>query len=127
MYSLEKVARAGFVCVGYFLVNPLMIFLITRYVLFVSHVEYLWIFSIYGYSFTIFIVTTLLNIIPISWLRWVFLIVSGVNSLYFITTEMFFLIKSRLDQGWSKFLIIVIYLLLSHGVFIISLKLYFLT
>jgi hypothetical protein len=104
-----------------------MLFLITRYVLFVSHIEYLWIFSIYGYSFMIFLFTTVLNIIPINWLRWVFLSLSGFNSFYFITSEMFFLIKSRLDQGWCKFLLIVIYLMLSHAVFVMALKMYFLT
>jgi hypothetical protein len=32
LYSLEKVAKAAFVMIGYFLLNPLMIWLLARYV-----------------------------------------------------------------------------------------------
>jgi len=35
-YSLTKIARAGFVCVAYFLLNPLLMLLIVKYVLMVS-------------------------------------------------------------------------------------------
>jgi hypothetical protein len=97
LYSLEKVARAAFVCIGYFVINPLMLYLITKYVLFVHEIRYLWIFAIYGYSFTIFTITTAVYIVPIDWLRWVLLSLSGVTSLYFILAEMHYLIKGRLD------------------------------
>lgn len=97
IYSLEKVARAGFVCIAYFILNPLLILLLIKYVLWVPDIQYLWLFSIYGYSFTIFILTTCLNVIPIDWLRWVFLGVSGAVSLLFIWTEMYVLLKDRLQ------------------------------
>lgn len=32
LYSLEKVARAAFVMIGYFILNPLMLFLLGKYV-----------------------------------------------------------------------------------------------
>ena len=96
-YNLEKVARAGFVCVGYFLVNPLMVLLLVKYILWVPDIEYLWIFSVYGYSFTVFIITTALSVIPIDWLKWVFLASSGVVSLFFITLEMYTYLKYKLE------------------------------
>ena len=37
-YSLQKVARAGFVCIGYFLINPLLLLLMIKYVLWVPEV-----------------------------------------------------------------------------------------
>jgi hypothetical protein len=96
IYSLEKVARAGFVVLAYFLLNPLLLMLLIKYVLWVPEVQYLWLFAIYGYSFTIFILTTGLNVIPIGWLRWVFLGMSGVVSLLFIWSEMYAMLKNRL-------------------------------
>jgi hypothetical protein len=35
-YSLTKIARAGFVCVAYFFLNPLLLLLLIKYVLMVS-------------------------------------------------------------------------------------------
>ena len=35
LYSLEKVARAAFVMVGYFILNPLMLYLLAKYVAFI--------------------------------------------------------------------------------------------
>jgi hypothetical protein len=127
LYSMQKVARAAFVCVGYFILNPLMLNLITKYVLFVEEMRYLWIFSIYGYSFVIFIVTTPLNIIPIEWVKWVVLSASAVVSLFFIISEMLVLIRHRLNEGWAKFVIVLLYLFGSHVVFILAIKLYFIT
>jgi hypothetical protein len=126
-YSLEKVARAGFVCLGYFLLNPLMLLLLCKYVLWVPDLEYLHFFAIYGYSFSIFVITTALNIVPIDWLRWVFLGVSGVMSFFFIVTEVYALIKFKMDAGWCKFLFVCVYLAVAHFFFVIGLKLYFLT
>jgi hypothetical protein len=126
-YSLEKVARAGFVCIAYFLINPLILMLLVKYVLWVPDIRYIWLFSIYGYSFTIFIITTFLNVVPIDWLRWAFLGVSGVVSLFFIWTEMYNLLKNKLNQGVCKFIVICFILAASHGVFILALKKYFLT
>lgn len=92
-FSMMKVARAGFVCVAYFILNPLMLLLLIKYVLFVPDIEYLWLFSIYGYSFTIFIITTALNVVPMETLKWVFLGISGFISLFFIISEIFVLIR----------------------------------
>jgi hypothetical protein len=95
-YSLTKIARAAFVCIAYFIANPFLLLLLIKYVLMIPEIEFLWLFAIYGYSFTIFVITTILNVIPMDWLRWVFLGVSGVVSLLFIWTEMYVLLKNRL-------------------------------
>jgi len=125
-YKLDKVATASFVVVAYFLFNPLMILLITKYVLFVHDIKFLWLFAVYGYSFTVFMLTTLLIIIPIDWLRWIFLGLSGLISWLFILMEVYVILRENLQEGWGKFLIVVVYLLGSHGVFLLALKYYFL-
>jgi hypothetical protein len=38
VYSLEKVARAAFVCVAYFLLNPLLLLLLIKYMLWVPDI-----------------------------------------------------------------------------------------
>ncbi len=126
-FSMMKVARAAFVCVAYFLLNPLMLLLLIKYVLFVPDIEYLWLFAIYGYSFTIFIITTALNVVPMETLKWVFLGISGFISLFFIISEIFFLIRYKLEQGMCKFALVCLFLMGSHGIFIFALKKYFLT
>lgn len=95
-FSLLKVARAAFVCIAYFILNPLLLLLLIKYILWVPDIQYLWLFAIYGYSFTVFIITTALNVVPIDWLKWVFLAVSGCVSLFFIFSEMYALVKGRL-------------------------------
>jgi hypothetical protein len=126
-YSLSKIARAGFVCIGYFIANPFLLMILIKYVLMVPDFEYLWIFSIYGYSFTIFIITTALNVLPIEWLKWVFLGVSGGVSLMFIVVEMYVYLKTELGQNFCKFILICLLLAFSHGIFVLALKKYFLT
>jgi hypothetical protein len=126
-YSLTKIARAAFVCIAYFIANPFLIMLLIKYVLMIEEVQFLWLFAIYGYSFTIFVITTALNVIPMEWLRWVFLGVSGAVSLMFIWTEMYVLLKNRLKSGMSKFLLVCLLLGASHTIFVLALKKYFLT
>jgi hypothetical protein len=126
-FSLLRVARGGFVCIAYFILNPLMLLLLIKYILWVPDVQYLWLFAIYGYSFTVFIITTALNVVPIDWLKWVFLGVSGLVSLFFIISEMYALIKDKLRQGICKFFFICLFLLLTHAVFVFALRKYFLT
>jgi hypothetical protein len=126
-YSLTKIARAAFVCIAYFIANPFLIMLLIKYVLMIEEVQFLWLFAIYGYSFTIFVITTALNVIPMEWLRWVFLGVSGAVSLMFIWTEMYVLLKNRLKSGISKFLLVCLLLGASHTIFVLALKKYFLT
>lgn len=121
-YSLSKIARAAFVCIGYFIANPFLLMILIKYVLMVPEFEYLWIFSIYGYSFTIFIITTALNVLPIDWLKWVFLGVSGGVSLMFIVVEMYTYLKTELGQNFCKFILICLLLGLSHGIFVLALK-----
>ena len=126
-YSLTKIARAAFVCIAYFIANPFLIMLLIKYVLMIEEVQFLWLFAIYGYSFTIFVITTALNVIPMEWLRWVFLGVSGAVSLMFIWTEMYVLLKNRLKSGMSKLLLVCLLLGASHTIFVLALKKYFLT
>lgn len=83
-YSLDKVIRAAFVCISYGIANPLMIYLIAKYVMFVFEIRYLWVCSIYGYAYSVFILTIILMLIPINWLRWIFLGVSAIISIVFI-------------------------------------------
>lgn len=103
-----------------------MVLLITKYVLFIHEMKFLWIFAIYGYSFTIFIFTTILIVIPVDMLDWVFLGVSGFTSWVFIIVELYTLIRDILSEGLCKFFIVVFYLFVSHGIFVLSLKYYFL-
>ena len=72
---------------AYFLVVPLLMLLLIKYVLNVDEVQYLWLFGIYGYSYTIFLLTTAMNIIPLEWLRWSLLGVSATVSLIVVLTE----------------------------------------
>ncbi len=126
-YSLTKIARAGFVVIAYFLLNPLLLMLIIKYVLMIPEMQYLWLFAVYGYSFTIFIITTVLNVVPIDWLRWVFLGVSGLVSLCFIWVEMYTILKGKLQSGIGKFILLCLLLAVTHGIFVLALKQYFLT
>ena len=126
-YSLTKIARAAFVCLAYFIANPFLLMLLIKYVLMVPEIEFLWIFAIYGYSFTIFLITTALNVVPIEWLKWVFLGLSGFVSLMFIIYEMFVILRNRLKQGIFKFVLICFFLAISHAIFVLALKKYFLT
>ena len=126
-YSLTKIARAGFVVIAYFLLNPLLLMLIIKYVLMIPEMQYLWLFAVYGYSFTIFVITTVLNVVPIEWLRWVFLGVSGLVSLFFIWVEMYTILKGKLNKSFGKFVLLCLLLALSHGIFVLALKQYFLT
>lgn len=89
LYSLEKVGRAAFVMVAYFLLNPLMLYLLCKYVVFVEYIKFLWLFSIYGYSFSGFIITTALTVIPVDMMDWAMLIYSGLVSMIFIFMEMY--------------------------------------
>ena len=126
LYSLNKVTKAAFVMFGYFILNPLMILLLSKYVLWVSHIEYLWVFSIYGYSFSIFIIMMAFTVLPIDWLNWTVLCYAGFISMLFIFLEMYTLIKQRLREGVAKFLLLALWIIALHVVFILSLKLYFL-
>ena len=105
----------------------MLLLLLIKYVLWIPEIQYLWLFAIYGYSFTIFAITTILNVITISWINWVFLGVSGIVSLFAIVSEMYALIKTRLEQGFCKFLLIVLFEVMMHCVFIYVMKIYFLT
>jgi hypothetical protein len=127
-YSLNKVARSAFVVYFYFVLNPLLLLLIIKYVMNIMEVQYLWLFGIYGYSYTIFVITTALNVVPLEWLRWSFLIGSGVVSLSTIITEMFRLMRHKLKgPNAMKFGGLCVFLLLSHTLFIFSMKNYFLS
>ena len=63
LYSLKKVARAAFVMLAYFFLNPLMLFLLAKYVTRIKNIHYAYLFSIYGYSFTSFIICIGLTVI----------------------------------------------------------------
>ena len=127
LYSLDRVAVAGFIMIAYFILNPLMLLLLAKYVVWIQYIEYTYIFSIYGYCFTSFIVGIALTVIPTTWMNWAVLIYAGVNSLLSIFIEMYDLISYKLKEGCGKFVIIVLWLMASHAVFIIALMNYFLS
>eukprot|EP00349_Pseudokeronopsis_sp_Brazil_P002204 CAMPEP_0202963170 /NCGR_PEP_ID=MMETSP1396-20130829/7161_1 /ASSEMBLY_ACC=CAM_ASM_000872 /TAXON_ID= /ORGANISM="Pseudokeronopsis sp., Strain Brazil" /LENGTH=159 /DNA_ID=CAMNT_0049684165 /DNA_START=627 /DNA_END=1102 /DNA_ORIENTATION=- len=120
IYSLDKVAEACFVLVLYFVGNPLMILLLTKFVLFIHDLKFMWVLAIYGYSFSIFMLTVLLNVVPVDWAQWVFLGVSGVISWLFIMLEIYEVIRVHLQEGWGKFFIVIFYVLGSHVIFIVA-------
>lgn len=125
LYSLDRVAKAAFVMIGYFVLNPLMLYLLCKYVIWISYIRYLYLFSIYGYSFTIFVISTALTVIPVTWMNWAVLCYSAFNSMLCIFLETKDLIMTRLNEGAAKFALILLWLLASHAVFIMSLQLYF--
>jgi hypothetical protein len=124
-YSLQKVARSSFVIFAYFLVVPLLNMLMIKYVLNIDEVNYLWLFGIYGYSYTIFLVTSALNIIPLDWLRWTLLCVSALVSLIVNLAEIRIQLKDRLNN-LPKFMLLVGFMIATYGVLVLSLKKYFL-
>jgi hypothetical protein len=63
-----------------------------------------------------------LNVVPITWLKWVFLGVSGFSSLFFIVAEMYALIRNKLEAGFCKFIFVCLFLALTHGIFVLALK-----
>jgi hypothetical protein len=65
--------------------------------------------------------------VPIDWLRWVFLGVSGLVSLCFIWVEMYTILKGKLNKGISKFILLCLLLAGTHSIFVLALKNYFLT
>jgi hypothetical protein len=127
-YSLEKVARSSFVVFFFFTLNPLMEMLIIRYVLNIEEVQYLWLLGTYGYSYTCYVATTGLVIIPLDWLRWALLSTSAIVSLCVIVAELWRAIGDKVRGGslLGKFAILCGYLIVSHGVFVLSMKKYFL-
>ena len=81
---------------AYFIFVPLMQLLIVKYVLNVDHIEYLWLYAIHGYSYTIFVLTTALNIVPLEWLRWSLLGVSSLVCLSVMISELWRNLKENL-------------------------------
>lgn len=127
-YSLEKVARSAFVIYFYFVLNPLLLLLIIKYVMNVAEVQYLWLFGIYGYSYTIFVLTTALNVVPLEWLRWSFLCGSAVVSLCVIVAELVRALKEKIKgPNAVKFAGLIAFLVFSHGILVLAMKKYFLS
>jgi hypothetical protein len=101
--------------------------LIIKYVLTIEHIEYLWLFAIHGYSYTIFVLTTALNIVPLEWLRWTLLGVSALVCLSVMISELHRNLKENLKgPNMSKFIMLIAFLVFTQGVLILSLKRYFL-
>ena len=82
--------------IGYFIFNPIMLYLLSKYVVWVDYIRFLWIFSIYGYSFASFLITTALTVVPWDFIDWTVLIYSGLISMLFIFIEMYDLVKHKL-------------------------------
>lgn len=126
-YSLDKVAKCAFVVYFYFLLNPLFILLIVKYTMNIAEISFLWLFGIYGYSFTVFILTTVLNVVPLEWLRWAFVVASGLVSLCVIIAELVRNLKEHIvGPNVLRFGMLCTFLIFSHSIFVVSLKRYFL-
>lgn len=111
----------------YFLLNPLFIMLIVKYTMNIAEISFLWLFGIYGYSYTIFTLTTVLNVVPLEWLRWAFVIGSGLVSLCVIIAELVRNLREKIvGPNVLKFGMLCAYLLLTHSIFVMALKRYFL-
>ena len=95
-YSLEKFARSSFVVFFYFVLNPLGLMLILKYTMNILEVQYLWLFGVYGYSYTIYILTTALNVVPLEWLRWSLLSGSALVSFCVIVVEIFRVMRDKI-------------------------------
>ena len=93
----------------------------------IEEITYLWLLGIYGYSYTIYVITTALNVVPIDWLRWVFLSASAVVSFFVIVVELWRVMKERIKGPLlMKFILLCAFLAISHTIFVLALKNYFL-
>lgn len=111
----------------YFTLNPLMELLIIRYMLNIEDVQYLWLLGIYGYSYTCYVATTGLVTVPLEWLRWALLSTSAIVSYCVILAELWRRLGDKVRGPLlGKFAMLCGYLMLSHGVFVLAMKKYFL-
>jgi uncharacterized membrane protein SpoIIM required for sporulation len=120
-YSIERVASASFLMICYFFLNPLVLYGLANYVLLIPNVKYLYLFTVYGYSFSSFILMSVLYIVPQSFTHILTVFYAGTISLTFIFKELRQLIEERMRQDKQKFAGIAAYLVLSHLYFIYQL------
>ena len=112
---------------AYFSLVPLMQLLIIRYVMVIEYIEYFWLFAVHGYSFTMFVLTTALNIVPLEWLRWGLLGLSALVCLSVMVSELYRNMQENLKGGnVSKFFLLILFLAFTQGILVLSLKRYFL-
>jgi hypothetical protein len=64
--------------------------------------DYFYLVSVYGYSFTPFIPALLLYTLPIDMLKWVWLLLAGGISIFFLAKEMFGRISQCLETQHIK-------------------------
>ena len=102
--------------------------LIVRYVMNVENqVTYIWAYGIYGYSYTIYMLTTALNIVPLEWLRWSTLIASAIVSFTVIIAEIGRNLREQIKgPNVAKFAMLALFIAFSHSIFVLSLRRYFL-
>ena len=88
-YKMEasKIVKGYSLLMFYFVVIPLGLFLLLK-LIYPENPSYQKILAVYGYSFTIFIPTTFTFLIPIEVIRWLFLIIAGIVSLWILFKEM---------------------------------------
>jgi len=126
LYSLHKISTAAFVCILYFFATPLALIFLARHLLNIQSLKYTWVFAVYGYSFSSFIVFSLVYIFPIPLLRWLMLLGAGFNSMFFIFKEMKEIIEEKIHADKQKFLGVAGFLIVSHVLFMLLLRFYFL-
>lgn len=64
--------------------------------------EYFFLVSMYGYSFAPFIPAVVLYAIPVSMMKWAFLLIAGGISIFFLAREMFGRISQCLETQHIK-------------------------
>lgn len=108
---------------GYFLINPTVL-----YCLFKKsgafEIQLFELFSIYGYSFSPFLIMVFFYLSPLALFRWILLAISASLSLYFLYSELNELAVKYFDQRLMKW--VGLYLLATEVVLVFALKFYFL-
>jgi len=109
----------------YFLLVPYILHTIFRFGSGYGSVDsrYFFIASIYGYSFTPFILGVIIHTIPNVMVEWAALLFAAVASFIFMTKELFGLAAASLGQIRLKCVAIVMALL--HAGFMATLKIFF--
>lgn len=87
-YDVTKVAKAASLCCTYFLLNPLLLFLVAKFVLLIQEIRYLHLFTVYGYSFSSFILMSVLYVLPLEMTHVLSALIASFISLTFIFKEL---------------------------------------
>ncbi len=118
--EVQKItASTGFITL-YMVIVPLGLWLLMKIIGTGETPDYFFCLSVYGYSFSVFLPTILLYMIPSNMVKWALLIGAGLISLYFLAKELFGMIAARLQSQGVKVASGVMIAL--HLIFVLMLK-----